>query len=235
LKIKIFENWHLKLLAVMIAFLLWFYIASQKSVEFTVIAPIKYKNLPDNLCIVKDKDDLKFVKLLLYGPKNYQSSQNFVNTDVMIDLANATVGNNTFKIFSNYILIPEEFKIVNIDPPEIEITIDRKANKRVKVIPEILGDIPKNFNFSDIIITPEFADIIGPEKILRKIKELKTETVNIKDLLNSGRIEIKLEKIDPSIKIIESIDYVIVELKNAEQLKNKLSLPASESIKDKNE
>lgn len=218
MKFSIFENWHLKLLAVMIAFLLWFYIVSQKSVQFTVIAPVKYQNIPESLSIVHSQDEVKFVKLILHGPKNVSPGQNIINTDVTINLVNAAAGSNTIKIFSNSIIIPDDFKLVSINPDEVNVQLDRKMTKRVKILPEITGELPPKFEFEKISVDPEFVNLIGPEKILRKINNIKTEPVSIDELLKNPRIELKLQKPDNSLRIIESVENVIVEIKIAEQM-----------------
>ncbi|HPG30113.1 MAG TPA: CdaR family protein [bacterium] len=223
LKFNIFENWHLKLLAVLIAFLLWFYVASQKSVQYDYTAALKYQNIPKNLVLLNDGNTVNSVKVVLQGPKNI-SNYSIKNLEIPVNLNNSVYGKNNIRIFTAGINLPEGFKLVEIIPDEIAVFLDKKIERKLTVVPELSGEPSENYEIENIIINPERIAVKGPETLLKTMNEIKTEIININGLAKSVMLETQINQQDNSIHIIDHskifVDIRIIEKRAEKKIQN---------------
>jgi len=222
-------------LAVIIAFLLWFYVVSQKSVQYTFIAPIKFQNLPENLIIDPESANIKSVKIVAQGPRSNISNSANLNIEVPLNISAAQIGENKFRIYSTNINIPDGFKIVEISPDEVNIKIDVKTQKYVPIIPELSGDPADNFEIETTIVKPTRLLVKSSASVLKNLNELKTEIININGLAKSLTVESVINVNSKLIQLPEgnktSVNIIISE----KRIEKKLLDVKTEIIGEKSE
>ncbi len=109
-----------------------------------------------------------------------------------VDLSNMTTGTSMFEIRTDQIVPPRDVQVTAVSPSEINLDVDRIAQKKVSVEPVIE---PPDTGFEitgNAQVTPESVVIRGPEKLLKRIKSVGTDPVSLKGEKSKFTIEVPL-------------------------------------------
>jgi hypothetical protein len=179
-----------KVLALLIALTLWFVANLQHDVEKYVSIDINYANLPKGLIIVNNPPEK--LNIRVRGPRSQLSSVSPNDMVFTVDLSNLTTGTSMFEIRTDQIIPPRDVQVTAISPSEINLDVDRLAQKKVGVEPYIE---PPDTGFEimgSTLVTPESVVIRGPEKLLKRIKSVGTDPVSLKGEKSKFTIEVPL-------------------------------------------
>jgi YbbR domain-containing protein len=97
----------------------------------------------------------------------------------VIDLKNAHQGVTTVNITPDSIPTPSGIRVTMIQPSEIDITIEKIVSHIVKVEPIIQGKVADGYEIKKIDVVPKIIEVFGPASEIKKIKDVRTNTVNI--------------------------------------------------------
>ncbi len=118
IKKYIIKNWQYKILSLIIAFILWFYVVSNQSLNIKLNVPIEYDNYPANLKLSGKVENSAV--LLLEGRRDILNRIDKNNIKIKIDLKNAKEGKNTYIITSKRIEnLPDGIIIKEISPSRV--------------------------------------------------------------------------------------------------------------------
>lgn len=179
-----------KVLALLIALTLWFVANLQHDVEKYVSIDINYANLPKGLIIVNNPPEK--LNIRVRGPRSQLSSVSPNDMVFTVDLSNLTTGTSMFEIRTDQIIPPRDVQVTAISPSEINLDIDRLAQKKVSVEPFIE---PPDTGFEitgSTQVTPDSVVIRGPEKLLKRIRSVGTDPVSLKGEKSKFTIEVPL-------------------------------------------
>ena len=164
-----------KIICVLLAVVLWFYIRNTNIGEMNFKIPITFVNLSETL--VKSKVSDKYVTATLNGTKDNLKNINVKSIKAVVNLEQPEAGvHKSYPIDLVRDEIPENIDL-NLSVKDVKLTIERKIAKRVKVRANIADRIPKGFLVGKITIVPDSVNITGPESILKNITFLQTEKV----------------------------------------------------------
>ncbi|MCK4427125.1 MAG: hypothetical protein KAW16_01430 [candidate division Zixibacteria bacterium] len=221
----IFENLGFKIVAVVMALLLWFHVATEKVYEYTKSFPVKISNIPEELILSQEVPEevqvkiqgkgKELLKLLLMEQKNLQ-----------IDIGDFRVGENNYSFKPEEIPIPQglDLRVKEIlSPQSMKIKLDRLIEKKVPIrsqitiLPEegylLIGEV--SLDSHEVVIS-------GPRRLVRKIKSIQTEkkglegvTESISDqigltLPEGYNLELSFEKVNFSADIQKAIGKEIL-------------------------
>lgn len=180
----IFENFGFKIVALVMALLLWFHVATEKVYEYTKSFPVKISNTPKDLILSEEVPEevqvkirgkgKELIKLLLTEGKNVQ-----------IDIGNFRVGESDYTIKPGEIPIPDglELKAEEIlSPKSIKINLDHLIEKKVPIRSQITV-LPKDgyLQVGEVTLAPREVVISGPVGVVRKIDSIHTEKKMLKE------------------------------------------------------
>lgn len=182
-----------KLIALLFAIFLWFYIIQVQSpeVDRTIKSvPVQFTKAElerKNLMLINDKEVTVDIKVK--GQRRYIMGINKSDITVMADASNIeTVG--THRVFPNAVMPYGNIEIVEQNPPAITVTADQivKEKKEVKIITS--GNPRNGYVVGDIKGAPETVTLRGAKSIISGIAYVAAE-VNV-----SGREE-DISSIEP--------------------------------------
>jgi len=174
----IFENLGFKIVALLMALLLWFHVATEKIYEYTKNFPVKILNVPDELILAREVPPevqvkiggkgKELLKLLLMEKKNLQ-----------IDVGEFRIGENNYNFKPEEIPIPEglDLRVVEIlSPKNVKISLDRLMEKKVPVSSQITILPEQGYVLmGEVSLKPQEVIISGPRGLVRKINSIQTE------------------------------------------------------------
>ncbi len=168
-----------KLIAILLAVLLWAYITSTKMGEVAYRVPIEFAYLPSDLIVTRYS--VKTVTLNLTGTKEALKTFNPKNVKVYVNLRKARTGpDQKFALSVNKEEVPEGIRM-RLGRKSLLLSIEKRYSRLVRVVPVITGIPKEGFVRGEVTVNPEFVTAIGEESSVRELSALKTESVSIEN------------------------------------------------------
>jgi YbbR domain-containing protein len=171
------ENAGLKISAILISVLLWFFVTSRGQSEMSFDIPIEFKNIPVELGIVGTS--AKSVSVTFKGQERLIKSVRPSDIRVFVDLEKAKKGEESYHINNDDIKLPYAMSVTSVIPSTIKVRIDETAEKMVKVKPVISGVPEPGYYVQSVEVEPKSIQIRGLKSDLKRIEEVKTDTMDI--------------------------------------------------------
>lgn len=211
MKDLITNNLSLKLASLVIAVTLWFFVILSGRSEVNLDIPVSFINLPEKLEIM---DSPGTVNIVVEGQERLLKNLRKDEIRAVIDMAEAKTGKSFLTIKKDNIELPKAFTITDINPETISLKIEDQMNKSVNVKPKIVGLPKKGFAILEVKVAPETITVEGPKSLIRKIKTVKTEPIDISGInsnltyraslnLSNANIRKNTDKVDVNISVKE--------------------------------
>ncbi|MCX6829373.1 MAG: YbbR-like domain-containing protein [candidate division Zixibacteria bacterium] len=176
---KIFENLWVKLAALILAFLLWFHVATNKIYQEEATLPLSQVVVPGKLILSEPPPDSVTVLVAATGKKLMQS--NWKKVGLKLILGNNRTGRFKVEISPDNLSLAKTEKVEMLEvisPREIEVDLDRKTEKRVMVRSQVTVVPADGFGIRGAdSISPAMVTITGPYTLLAGVNEIQTEQV----------------------------------------------------------
>lgn len=178
----LFQNFWVKLVAIVMALLLWFHVATDKESEHIQTFPLEIINIPERLVLAQKLPDQvsvtiqgkgkELLKLLLAEKKS-----------VKIDVQEFKMGETDYEVKPEQVPIPEglELKVTNVLPPRsLKVILDYPMDKRVRVQPDVKILPADGFELvGQVLYNPREVTLSGPRIWVRGVNVIYTEKVVI--------------------------------------------------------
>ncbi len=166
-----------KLICLALAVILWMLVTSSKVETLKFKIPITLKNLAPNL-IVSNMSS-RFVTVQFEGRNDDLKNPMLKSVKAFVNLENASVGQpKYYPVEIEKQEIPEEITVAALIR-EVLVTVDRKENKWVEVVPTITGRVPEGKIIIDKTVTPDRVKVTGPQSVLNAIQSVETDEVSV--------------------------------------------------------
>jgi len=166
----------LKLLSLLMAIALWFFVASKGRLNIIMDVPIEFKNIPQELELV---DATKTVSINIEGHERLIKNLRQENINVVIDLRNAKKGETHYSLSQDNVNMPKGLVVTKISPEAVGLMLEERLRKEVLVRAVIVGSPAEGLILRKVEVTPEKVKIEGPASVITKIYAIKTEPIDI--------------------------------------------------------
>jgi len=185
------ENIGLKIAAVLLSIVLWVFVTSRGQSELSVDAPLEFKNIPQGLEVVNHP--VKTITLTIRGQERFIKNIRPSDVRVPVDLSKAKKGESVYYIRRDDIVLPHAITVTNIIPSNIKVTVEETVAKTVKVIALITGEPERGYYVKSIDVRPQTAEIEGVRSEIARVKNIKTESLDITGLNETFTQDLKLD------------------------------------------
>ncbi len=173
----IVNNWHLKLLSLFFALLLWLFVMGEQKAEVGYTVPLELKNLPVNLVVANEVPSL--VDVRISGPRTLLSNLQPSALSMSVDLEGLQPGLTTFKRLDQNLNIPSMLRVSRLSPSYVEVKLERLRQKTVPVRVLISGDLATGAILKTVKATPATVVIEGAESEVKNVGMVETEMIDI--------------------------------------------------------
>ncbi|MDZ4165227.1 MAG: diadenylate cyclase [Smithellaceae bacterium] len=185
------ENPREKIIAVILACFLWFFFGYQKeSIQRDFHVPIDYKNVSSEWVIEEPK--ITGAKVTLMGPAQAFRLFSQDQLKISLDLAQLRRGANEFPLTADKLNIPSNLTLMGIRPGNIRLRASRLILKDAQVEVVTEGRPAARYVVETIRANPPLVKVLVPEALRGEKIGIKTEQVNLQDLMASTRMIPKL-------------------------------------------
>jgi YbbR domain-containing protein len=211
MKDLLLHNWHLKLISLLLATILWAEVARIPTSEIALSVPLEIQNIPKGTEVYGDTTDP--VEVRLRGPSSLVRTVTPQALSIAIDLNDITMGQGKILPLSpELVRAPAGVEVVQVIPARVRMTIEPKATKTVRIYPRLTGSPAAGFELGKAVVTPESIEIEGPASHVMKIESIETTDINVSGKQATFRENPELDIEDPLIRVpkLDPIAYPIV-------------------------
>jgi YbbR domain-containing protein len=196
-----FRHLGLKVLAIMLASVLWFTVAGEHVVERSLRVPLAVRNLPTSLEIVGDLPES--VDVRVRGSAAQLSRLETGDIVAMLDLGTARTGSRLFHLRADEVGVPYGIEVAQVNPPTILLSIEKSIRRIVPIVPTTDGDPAPGFVVGRISAEPSTVLVVGPESRVREVGSATTEPVEIDGKSARVRDVVTVGVADAAVRLVE--------------------------------
>lgn len=174
------ENWMMKLLSLVFALVLWFFVMGEQDLEKGYAVPVELSNVPEGLIVSNDIPSLLDVRIS--GPRTVLLNLQQSDLTVNIDLKGLTPGVTSYKRLEERFNLSRNLKVTRTSPSIIDVTLERIRAKRVPVKIVLDGEPPGGFEIVAKTARPTHVTVSGAGSELKNINEVLTEPIKISEV-----------------------------------------------------
>lgn len=188
---KLTENWALKLLALVFACILWFFVTGEQKLERSYAVPLQLKNMPVGMMVVNDMPNL--IDVRISGPRTLLMNLQLQDIGIAVNLKDLEPGLTTLKRLEERLNLPGPLKVTRLSPSYIDVKLERVISKNVLVKPQLSGKPASGHRVVVVRTQPQQVMIEGAESEVSVLDSVATEPLDI-----TGSRETRREKLSLS-------------------------------------
>ena len=175
------ENLGIKLAAIALALLVYFHVRTEREDELTFRVPVVLKGLPDSLTWTGEAP--KDVTVAMSGKLKNLIRLRLAAPHIGVDVSQVGVGRFQRTLSSGDVPVPAGSNLLVTHfagPEELDILIERKMSKQVRVVPLVSGKPPHGYVLTGHPTAfPESTTVTGPASVVSLTDSLYTEPLDV--------------------------------------------------------
>ncbi|HEX6083946.1 MAG TPA: CdaR family protein [Thermoanaerobaculia bacterium] len=181
------KNLGLKLVSLLLACILWWYVSLPRREEVrerVVTASLALVGMPSYL-VITTPDIPSSVAVRVRGRKTDLRGVASQTLEASADLsAITTPGEVEITIRARHINVPDEIEVISIEPSKVRFRVEQLRQRAVPIRPFLDGGVPAGFIIGQATAEPPLALVSGPASQIMKLAEVTTERI-----IMTGRTE----------------------------------------------
>jgi YbbR domain-containing protein len=185
------------ILAVFLAFLLWYFVAGQLDplAKQTYTRPVELR--PDTTQLVSTMA-LPEVTITVSGIKDLVQSLQEQDIQAYVDVSGQTAGVSYLQIQT---IVPDNIQVLSIYPQMVQVSLDYQESKKVPVKVVLQGTPAPGFMTLDPEVTPGVVTVTGPSGQLAMLQNVQA-VVNAAGVNTNITTEVPLQVAEPSDMLV---------------------------------
>ncbi len=196
--------WGLRLLAVALAVLAWFFFTVEKRERLSdkvIEATLRYDNFPGLVIL----DRVEKVRVGVKGPESEISSLNPLLVDVFVGLTDPQPGFFEVPLSADNVSLPADLEFDSIDPQVIPLRLDRRIDHLLGVRPRLEGEPAAGAVVKDPEVIPSMVLVRGPESRIAAATFLTTTPIDLTGHALDFEVQAAVISPDPLITIVQPV------------------------------
>ncbi len=186
----LFHNIVYKLVAVLVAAVLWAAVQGSLSVEESLDLPIVLVDVPSSLVVV-DQSATE-VNVRVVGSRAAMRGAQRELTSYPVSLEGLKPGEARFPVNTDRFQLPRGAKITARSPSTIVLQTEPVIRKKVAVRPDVIGSLPKGYKLVAVAVEPLEVILAGARSSLRGLDEVLTDRIDVSELRQTTIQEVPL-------------------------------------------
>jgi YbbR domain-containing protein len=195
----LFDNAGLKALSVLLAVVLWFVVAGEKTAEIRLEVPVELRNLPEDLEVVGDAVNTVEVRLRATPAILHQVERQDVS--LRIDLKGLEAGEHFFHLTEAAVRRPFGVTVVKLSPASITLHLERTLTRELPVEARVVGTPAAGYAVVDVLSEPGTVRLSGPQTRVATLTSVFTEAVSAEGAQSSITKVVAIGIADPLVRL----------------------------------
>ncbi|MBN2645214.1 MAG: YbbR-like domain-containing protein [Desulfuromonadaceae bacterium] len=228
----VLNNWHLKLLSLVFALMLWLFVMGEQNAEVGYTVPLELKNLPSGFVVANEVPSL--VDVRISGPRTLLSNIQVSGLILSVDLRGAQPGLTTFRRLEEHLNLPRALKVTRLSPSYVEVKLEHVRRKDLPVRVVLKGRPAEGVELDRVLAAPDRIKVEGAESEMAMVSEVETEAVNLADVRENFSLTVPLSYQGTYSRLVDAktVDVEIYLKSNPQQAAEPLPPLQLDEIKD---
>ncbi len=185
------ENWTLKLMSLVFALMLWFFIMGERRLEVNYRVPLELQNLPRELMVANETPSM--VDVRISGPRTLLMKVSPNDISITVDLTGLRPGLTSFRRLEERLNLPSGLRVTRLSPSFVDVRLERIQQKTVPISIALNGEPLSGFVVGGIRAIPDQVTIEGAETELKNITAVTTDEVDLAGVNSSFSLIVPLQ------------------------------------------
>jgi len=177
------RNWELKLLAIILAVVVWFFVVNANRSRFGVVAPVEYVGLEPGMVLLGAPRETLDVQV--EAARWAAARLTPADVRVRVDLSRAREGDNTLQLSADDVQTPAGVNVLRLSPSAIRVTVAAAATRALRVVPQLRGSPPPGVQLGRVVVEPSTVQVKGPRTTIEERAMVEKAPVDVTDLHQS--------------------------------------------------
>lgn len=193
------HNWYLKVIALVLATMLWMALSNEASSEIGLEVPLEYRNIPAQLEITGDMTNS--VQVRLRGASNAIKQITAKDVSTTIDLSKMRTGEKIVALSPQNVQAPFGAEVIRVNPSSVRFSLERTIVKTVPIVPTILGQTLEGYEVGRVLVNPSSVAVEGPESRVNTLPSIATVPIRVDRKQAAIEQTADLDVPDPQIRL----------------------------------
>jgi YbbR domain-containing protein len=205
------HNWQLKLLAAVLAVVVWFFVVSANRSRLGFAAPVEYVGLEAGMVLIGAPRETVDVQV----EAARWAAARLAPTDlrVRVNLSRAREGDNTLPLSAEDVQAPAGVNVVRVAPTSVRVSVAAAATRALRVVPQLRGSPPADVRLGRVVVEPATVQVKGPRTTIEERATVETAPVDVTDLRQSVTRTVGLQLPDSVYPTSQRTVQVTVEIR----------------------
>ncbi len=185
------ENWALKLMSLVFALMLWFFIMGERRLEVNYRVPLELQNLPRELMVANEIPSM--VDVRISGPRTLLMKVSPNDISITVDLTGLNPGLTSFRRLEERLNLPSGLRVTRLSPSFVDVRLERVQQKTVPVTIALSGEPMSGYVVGSIRAIPDRVAIEGAESELKNVTDVSTDDVDLTGVNSSFSLIVPLQ------------------------------------------
>ena len=177
------RNWELKILAVALAVVVWFFVVNANRSRFGFAAPVEYVGLESGMVMLgtpRETIDVQ-VEAARWAAARLAPS----DVRVRVNLSRAREGDNIVQLSTDDVQTPAGVNVVRVAPDTVRVSVAAAVTRALRVVAKLRGSPPSDVQVGRVLVEPSMVQVKGPRTAIDERATVETAPVDITDLRQS--------------------------------------------------
>jgi YbbR domain-containing protein len=187
---RIFDNLVYKLVALLVAVLLWVSAQGVNDIEQNLDLRVAYADVPEGLVVVEQSATDVNVRLRASRAALRRIRGNL--STYVVSLAGVKEGRVEVPVLPGNLPLPRGAEVTARSPSLIVFRTEPVVSKVVQVRPDVGGELPAGYALRAVRVEPGQVELAGARTSVRRMREVATQRVDISKLRSTTTVEAPL-------------------------------------------
>lgn len=184
-------RWELKLAALVMALVLWFWVITSEKTDLTVVAAVDLDAVPTGMEVVGGRSET--VDVELHGLRSVLARLGPDRVRARASLAGLQAGSTMVRLSPNHVVVPAGVSVIRVQPSRVQVTLEPSRQIQVPVVPKLVGSVRDGFQVTRVTVTPPEVAIEGPQSMVGRVARLETQPVSLTDATTTIALAAELD------------------------------------------
>jgi YbbR domain-containing protein len=170
-------HWELKLIAVVVACTLWFFVTTSEQSQLALTTPVEYVGLGSELVLVVGQRET--VDVEVRAARSVVARLGPETVRVHVDLTGLEPGESVVQLTPSDVQAPPGATVTRITPARLQLTVAPAATGAVTVVPLVRGAPAAGYAIQRVQVEPPTVRIKGPRSTIETRGEVSTLPIDV--------------------------------------------------------
>lgn len=198
----LYRNWLLKVVALVLALVVWLILVPQDKVlsRKTIPASLELENIPSGMEIVQKPPST--IEITVRAPKRLLAQITPATVAVRLSLGRATTYQQEYPLNQDMVTLPPGAEVLDMTPNKVTVRLEKTREAVLDVHATIRGKVASGFRIARVEVDPSQVVVHGPEGRLKPKDTVTTAPIDVTDLRQTTVFDVDIILPQPDLRLV---------------------------------